>query len=277
MINRWRAIAVAACALGKTGRNALMSWNWRRLAIPGCLTVFAVAGVAQMPPPVTLEIDIENYVQYWDDGGEPSKFASDAKDRTTTRIFAAFLSTLHLADIVAVNGRPAKGLYINRSQLLRFSPTSSPGLSIADIARSGGPGLQSFEILQPDGTPVGTIMAQWLVGGSVPPGSPAAIASGNGAIIGGGCLRMLLSLTPMSRPEIQVTATGPAVVHSSDFSVVTAAKPARFSRCLPIGLGPVRGNVDPGKPFPTSPPALVNSPVEVFVNGVPAEVLAAVG
>ena len=276
MINRWRAIAVAACALGKTGWIDLMSWNWRRLAIPGCLAVFAVAGVAQMPPPVTLEIDIENYVQYWDDGGEPSKFASDAKDRTTTRIFAAFLSTLHLADIVAVNGRPAKGLYINRSQLLRFSPTSSP----ADIARSGGPGLQSFEILQPDGTPVGTIMAQWLVGGSVPPGSPAAIASGNGAIIGGGCLRMLLSLTPMSRPEIQVPATGPAVIHSSDFSVVTAAKPAKAGEILSlfaIGLGPVRGNVDPGKPFPTSPPALVNSPVEVFVNGVPAEVLAAVG
>ena len=91
---------------------------------------------------------------------------------------------------------------------------------------------------------------------------------------------MLLSLTPMSRPEIQVTATGPAVIHSSDFSVVTAAKPAKVGEILSLfatGLGPVRGNVDPGKPFPTSPPPLVNSPVEVFVNGVPAEVLAAVG
>ena len=34
---------------------------------------------------------------------------------------------------------------------------------------------------------------------------------------------------------------------------------------------------DPGKPFPASPLAAVNSPVEVLVNGRAAEVLAAVG
>ena len=91
---------------------------------------------------------------------------------------------------------------------------------------------------------------------------------------------MLLSLTPMSRPQIQMTATGPAVVHSSDFSMVTAAKPAKAGEILSLfanGLGPVRGSLDPGKPFPTSPLALVNSPVEVMMNGTPAEVTAAVG
>ena len=35
--------------------------------------------------------------------------------------------------------------------------------------------------------------------------------------------------------------------------------------------------VDPGQPFPSSPAAAVNSPVDVTVNGKPAEVLAAVG
>ena len=43
------------------------------------------------------------------------------------------------------------------------------------------------------------------------------------------------------------------------------------------GLGPTRPGVDPGKPFPATPPAVVNSPVEVTVNGRPAEVTAAVG
>jgi hypothetical protein len=284
--------------------------------MPACLALWAVAGFAQVPPPVILEIDIENYVQYWDDGGDPSKFATDVNERTTTRVFAAFTATLHLADIVAVNGRPAKGTYINRSQLVRFNPTMTPGQAIADISRSGGPGLQAFEILQPDGTPIGTIMTQWLVSGSPPPGSPAAITTGNGAIVGGtgaflnvrgqsgfvggagsrntsyaedpanrrlyggGRLRMLLYLIPMSRPEIQATPTGPAVVHSSDFTLVTAAKPAKAGEILSLfatGLGPVRANVDPGRPFPTSPLALVNSPVEVMVNGKFAEVLAAVG
>jgi hypothetical protein len=284
--------------------------------MPACLALWAVAGFAQVPPPVILEIDIENYVQYFDDVGDPSKFATDVNERTTTRVFAAFTATLHLADIVAVNGRPAKGTYINRSQLVRFNPTMTPGQAIADISRSGGPGLQAFEILQPDGTPIGTIMTQWLVSGSPPPGSPAAITTGNGAIVGGtgaflnvrgqsgfvggagsrntsyaedpanrrlyggGRLRMLLYLIPMSRPEIQATPTGPAVVHSSDFTLVTAAKPAKAGEILSLfatGLGPVRANVDPGRPFPTSPLALVNSPVEVMVNGKFAEVLAAVG
>ena len=43
------------------------------------------------------------------------------------------------------------------------------------------------------------------------------------------------------------------------------------------GLGAVAGAIDPGKPFPASPLAVVNSPVDVLVNGVAAEVLAAVG
>jgi hypothetical protein len=315
MNSLWRRIAVAGSAIRESGMNGWINWN-RRWAMPACLALWAVAGFAQVPPPVILEIDIENYVQYFDDVGDPSKFATDVNERTTTRVFAAFTATLHLADIVAVNGRPAKGTYINRSQLVRFNPTMTPGQAIADISRSGGPGLQAFEILQPDGTPIGTIMTQWLVSGSPPPGSPAAITTGNGAIVGGtgaflnvrgqsgfvggagsrntsyaedpanrrlyggGRLRMLLYLIPMSRPEIQATPTGPAVVHSSDFTLVTAAKPAKAGEILSLfatGLGPVRANVDPGRPFPTSPLALVNSPVEVMVNGKFAEVLAAVG
>jgi uncharacterized protein (TIGR03437 family) len=35
--------------------------------------------------------------------------------------------------------------------------------------------------------------------------------------------------------------------------------------------------VDPGQAFPTTPLAAVNSPVDVTVNGRPAEVLGAVG
>ena len=313
--NLWRMIVVTASAIRESHRRAWMNWMRRRLGIPASLAFWAMVGFAQAPPPVILEIDIENYVQYWNDGGDPSKFAADATQRTT--MLRAFMETLHLADIVAVNGRPAKGTYINRSQLIRFNPAMTPGQSIADISRSGGPGIQAFEIVQADGTPIGTIMTQWLVGGSAPPGSPSAITTGNGAIVGGtgaflnvrgqtgfvgggegsrntsyaedpanrrlfggGRLRMLLSLTPMVRPEIRATPTGPAVVHSSDFSLVTASKPASAGEILSLfatGLGPVRANVDPGRPFPTSPPAVVNSPVEVMVNGRPAEVLAAVG
>lgn len=83
----------------------------------------------------------------------------------------------------------------------------------------------------------------------------------------------------MSYPGISVTMNGPAVTHSSDFSTVTAAKPAAAGELLSVfasGLRPTRPGVDPGEPFPSSP-ATVNSPVLVTVNGRPADVLGAVG
>ena len=84
----------------------------------------------------------------------------------------------------------------------------------------------------------------------------------------------------MESPEIAMSAGGPAIGHSSDFSLVTASRPAAAGEILSLfakGLGPVNPRVDPGGPFPSSPLATVNSPVEVTVNGKAAEVLSAVG
>jgi uncharacterized protein (TIGR03437 family) len=97
---------------------------------------------------------------------------------------------------------------------------------------------------------------------------------------GGGRLKFVLQVIPMYTPQIGATASGPAITHSSDFSPVTASKPATAGEILSVfvsGLGPTRPGLDPGKPFPTSPLAAVNSPVDVMVNGKPAEVTGAVG
>ena len=84
----------------------------------------------------------------------------------------------------------------------------------------------------------------------------------------------------MSWPQVVSTPNGPAVTHSSDFTLVSPSKPAAAGEVLSLfatGLGPVLPGVDPGQPFPSSPLAMVNSPLQVTVNGKPAEVLAAVG
>ena len=102
----------------------------------------------------------------------------------------------------------------------------------------------------------------------------------NRRLNGGGTQRWIAHLIPMSAPQIVITPGGPAVTHSSDFSLVTASKPAAAGEILSLfasGLGPVNPGVDPGQPFPSSPLAIVNSPVEVTVNGKSAEVLGAVG
>ncbi len=97
---------------------------------------------------------------------------------------------------------------------------------------------------------------------------------------GGGTQRYIVHLIPMESPEIAVTPAGPAITHSNDFSLVTTSKPAAAGEILSLfakGLGPVIPGVDPGQPFPSSPLATVNSPVEVMVDGKPAEVLSAAG
>jgi len=169
-------------------------------------------------------------------------------------------------------------------------------------------------------TPVGTIMTIGLNSGSpTPPGPRAgnhnyAIAGGTGAFLGvrgqkggannrlsnaipertasitedpakrrqngGGHIASVLYVIPMSRPEVVITANGPAVTHSSDFSLVSTSKPAAAGEILSLfatGLGPTHTVLDPGQPFPSSPLAVVNSPVDVMVNGKSAEVLGAVG
>jgi len=71
-----------------------------------------------------------------------------------------------------------------------------------------------------------------------------------------------------------------AVTHASDYKLVTAANPGAPGEVLSLfasDLGPTEPGVDPGQPFPSSPPAVVTSDVEVRVNGKPVEVLSAVG
>jgi uncharacterized protein (TIGR03437 family) len=99
-------------------------------------------------------------------------------------------------------------------------------------------------------------------------------------IIGGASRSYVLHVIPMFMPQIVTTASGPAVTHSGDFTPVNASKPAAAGEVLSLfatGLGPVKPSLDPGQPFPATPPAAVNSPVNVTVNGKPADVLASVG
>jgi uncharacterized protein (TIGR03437 family) len=84
----------------------------------------------------------------------------------------------------------------------------------------------------------------------------------------------------MAQPQIVQTTKGPAVAHSSDFTLVSSSKPAAACEVLSLsatGLGPTVPEVDLGIPFPANPLAAVNSPLTVTVNGQSAEVLGAVG
>jgi hypothetical protein len=172
-----------------------------------------------------------------------------------------------------------------------------------------------LEILQGDGTSIGSIMTSGFTGGAAPPGlsnltgNPGnlAVIGGTGAFMGArgtltapgasnrttsmaedpanrranGGLRghFLVYLIPTAWPDVVTTAGVPAIFHS-DLSPVTDAEPARAGETLTViatGLGPTRPGLTPGTQFPDNPMQEVNSPLEVTVNGTSSEVLMAVG
>jgi hypothetical protein len=288
------------------------------LAAALCAAAFSQPALAQVPPASVLRIDTVNAVNYDEDTGDVSKFATDPGTPTHTPV-QNFNGLICIADIQAVNGQPAMGVLTRVGPNIHLNTAPRPSDAIADVGRNGAQ-VVSFEILKSDGTPIGTIMANGFGGGAAPPGAPLevrvsnfAVTGGTGAFLGargqvgaennaqggsgprlasiredptnrrlngGGTQRWVIHLIPMESPEIAMLPAGAAIAHSSDFSLVTASKPATAGEILSLfarGLGPVNPGVDPGQPFPSSPLAIVNSPVEVTVNGKAAEVLSAVG
>ena len=280
------------------------------------LATWSGSGQAQTSSATILRIDIANYVPYTYDAVDIQRFASaPVLTPLVPMTGRAFEFYVFIGDIVAVNGQPAKGLWTARATTFLFGPDAVPTHSIADVTRGNVIDMY-WEILQVDGTPIGTLAASGLTRGSPPPGAPLAqtgdtmtIIGGTGAFLGvrgqagvidlgsprqasvvedpasrrtiGGANRSyVLHVLPMATPEIMVGPNGPAVVHASDGSLVTTAKPAQAGEMLSLyasGMGPTFPGVDPGQPFTADPLQRVSSPVDVTVGGVAATVLYAGG
>jgi len=251
--------------------------------------------------PVVLDIDVENVVRYIGDVSDVSRLALNAASTppATTR---AFTDTIFIGDIVAVNGKPAKGMWTSRQYTMNFSPNPAPGSAISDVTQ-GAIAECKYEILNADGGFIGRVMDGGLFPHAISGGTGAFIGAkgeqatapahvvkavrlasmtedpANRRINGGGNVRILLRLIPSSHPEVVTTARGPAITHA-DGKLVSIFNPAQAGEVLTLhatGLGPTTPAVDLGQPFPQDTAYPVNAPVDVLVNGQPAEVLSAVG
>ena len=143
-------------------------------------------------PASTLKIELRNVVEYQVDTSDLSKFGTDPN--LTVGSFTAAAGCLghqiiSIGDVVSVNGQAAKGAYVSRAVAICLSPTPIAGQPLADTTRSSIR-YETIEILQSDGTPIGTLMTEGLnSGGPSPPGPPAgsfnfAIVGGTGAFLG---------------------------------------------------------------------------------------------
>jgi len=236
--------------------------------------------------PVVLTIDVQDFVEYRQDVSDPATFATNPNVTTAATLHNFFAVTM-LADIVAVNGQLAKGLYAATPRTMASSPTPAPGRAIADVTRNSLRDL-FFEILKTDSTPIGSIAAFGLSGGNAPPGAPSVLQGSNWAIIGGtgaflgargqagsgagnspraasitedpanrringgGNGRFILEVIPTVVPQVLITADGPAVVHSSNHSLVTSsnrAAPGEHLSLFATGLGRWRRRSIPASHF----------------------------
>lgn len=261
-----------------------------------------------------LQIGLENGVEYYGDIADPAQFAT-MPCPTTPNTPRNFFGVTLIADIVSVNNDPAKGNYVGRTRVILASPILAPGKAIADITRTALR-EHVFEIMDSAGREIGSIMSTGFSGGPLPPGigSPAgqranwAIVGGTGAYLGargqvagtgagfraasmaedpsqrrmpscpGVSTNLILYVIPMHRPRIMMTPAGPLVLHDNH-ELVTVLTPAHAHQDLVLfatGLGPTNPDVDLNQPFPLAAP-LVNSPVSVKVNGIPAAVAIARG
>jgi hypothetical protein len=147
-----------------------------------CAVIHCQPGLAQVAPVTMLQIDTDNHVRYIYDTSDFAAFGTVPTAITLT--FPTFATWVTEADIVAVNGKPAKGIYLTRQTAINLAPAPPPGQGIADLVATNIVD-RILVILQPDGTAIGSIMMLGLDGGTPPPGSPATSRQGNFAIVGG--------------------------------------------------------------------------------------------
>jgi len=130
-----------------------------------------------------LEIEVANRAFYVADTPDISKFATVPNPVAPLGPGHTFATVLGIGDIVAVNGKPAKGTYLTSFVVLNMSPGAQPGQAIGDATRANF-GRVWLEIQKMDATLVGTITIDLAAGGPPPPGAPSD-AAGSGVVTGG--------------------------------------------------------------------------------------------
>ena len=147
----------------------------------------SLAVVAQAqgnPPPVVLEVFVENRAFYVHDQPDYSQLAANPNPLLPIGAGKTFSVVTGIGDITAMNGHAARGTFATWFTVLNLRPQPLPGQAIADVTRPNM-GPQYFEILNENGTSLGTITLSGWGGGSPAPGAPPQIQTGSFVITGG--------------------------------------------------------------------------------------------
>jgi hypothetical protein len=104
--------------------------------------------------PVVLTVDVENVVIYRGTVFDASKLAKDPGPTTSAN--QAFVEAINIGDIVAVNGKPVKGLWSSTVYATPYRAATQPGQPIADFDLAGT-NFCTWQFYATDGTFLGMI------------------------------------------------------------------------------------------------------------------------
>ena len=154
------------------------------VALVGAMLSSGGAAQESRQAPLEVRVDVNNYVLYNYDTFDTSQFGTNPS--STHAMMKTYNYHISIGDIIAVGGKPAKGTLLCTHTMFVLSPTATVGSmkAIADTSRSMVDDC-SLEILDDDGTAVGTIFIHGLFGGAPPPGAPMALARSNLIVAGG--------------------------------------------------------------------------------------------
>lgn len=148
------------------------------------LTACAPKMDAQLPSGSIIRFEIENSTLYQYDC--PYSQLGTNPNRLDYPIpLSGFKAGVAIGDIVSVNGSPAKGsAYESSVALFVGSPNIVPGQPITDDGRSG---IASWDLtfMNPDGTQIGAVHVDGMIGGGRTPGVPSALSGGSYSVTGG--------------------------------------------------------------------------------------------
>src|SRR5438034_9959596 len=106
--------------------------HWKTALATALCAAFSQPGLAQVTPTTILQIDVENQVEYDQDVSDLAQWATNP-NVVRSQPPRNFDFAVGAADIVAVNGQPAKGTVAFRAWAMLLSTAPSDGGMIADI------------------------------------------------------------------------------------------------------------------------------------------------
>jgi hypothetical protein len=271
-----------------------------------CLRDFLVAALlsaslvfGQPESEVRFTIQLDKVGWYFDDG-DPRSFGSVTQSLFPLPAGTAkpMMRNALIADVVSINGKPARGTYASHGVSLNTTNIDFPRNHSHYFVLN----LQTAERVQ-----IGDLFGTFLSAGNAAPGAPSgagnwAVYGGSGAFLGvrgqgsnaGGsnyhvtlmkedmAVRRTNSAGLLKLDFFLYSANAPEIVGAfhADLTPVTIANPARAGETLTLQVRahwPTNPPREPGAVFKADPLQVVPNFVEVMVNQFPAEVINRVG